>query len=162
MAKERGSVRIGPVSIFALVIMLCLAVLAVLSVTTANAGWALAQRQASFTADLYLNEQAGQQFLVNVDEQLASVRSGKTSTKQAMGQLKDSVQKLADEAQVGGTASVTGARTIAAQFTSAKGHMLLIKLDVRDDGTYQITNWQTTTADAEEVDDLKLWSGTST
>ena len=34
MAKPHGSVRIGPISLFTLIIVLCLAVLTVLSVTT--------------------------------------------------------------------------------------------------------------------------------
>lgn len=171
MSKERGSVRIGPVSIFALVIILCLSVLAVLSISTANAGWALAQRQASYTADLYDNEQAGQRFLMSMDDQLAKIRSGKLTTNQALTQLKASVQSLAEaactsqpesgvdtlEAETTATASVAGKR-ISAQFHSAKGHDLLIELEIRDDGTYQITSWKTTTStDAE--DEVKLWSG---
>ena len=43
------TVRMGPLSLFALVVALCLAVMAVLSVATANASMALAERQASFT-----------------------------------------------------------------------------------------------------------------
>ena len=35
-ARGRGSVRIGPISLFTLVIIVCLAVMAVLSVTTAQ------------------------------------------------------------------------------------------------------------------------------
>ena len=37
MAKPHGSVRIGPISLFTLIIVLCLAVLTVLSVTTSLA-----------------------------------------------------------------------------------------------------------------------------
>ena len=65
--RGRGSVRIGPISLFALVIILCLAVMAVLSVTTAQATYAAAERQASFTADTYANERAGQEFAADID-----------------------------------------------------------------------------------------------
>lgn len=171
MTKERGSVRIGPVSIFALIIILCLSVLAVLSISTANAGWALAQRQASYTADLYDNEQAGQRFLMSVDDQLAKVRSGKQTANQALAQLEDSVQSLAEaacaphpesgvdtlEAATTATASVAGKR-VSAQFHSAKGHDLLIELEIRNDGTYQVTSWKTTSSTSTE-DEVKLWSG---
>ena len=44
MAKSRGSVRMGPISLFALIIILCLAVMAVLAVTTAQASYTLTQR----------------------------------------------------------------------------------------------------------------------
>lgn len=148
MAKEHGSVRIGPVSIFALIIILCLAVLAMLSITTANAGWALAQRQASFTADLYENEQEGQQFLADVDAELAAVRSGNASLKQALGRL-----------EANGVATTSGERSLVAQFRTSKGHELRVELDVNDDGTYQITKWLTTTVSSDEADTLKLWSG---
>ena len=53
----------GPVSLFALVVALCLAVMAVLAVTTARASMALAERQAAFTADDYANETVGQELL---------------------------------------------------------------------------------------------------
>ncbi len=59
--RGRGSVRIGPISLFALVIILCLAVMAVLSVTTAQATYAAAERQALFTNDTYANERAAQE-----------------------------------------------------------------------------------------------------
>ena len=73
--RGRGSVRIGPISLFALVIILCLAVMAVLSVTTAQATYAAAERQASFTADTYANERAGQEFAADIDAALAPVRA---------------------------------------------------------------------------------------
>ena len=38
MNSTNGSVRIGPISLFTLVIILCLAVMAVLSATTAQIG----------------------------------------------------------------------------------------------------------------------------
>ena len=56
MERRPSTVRMGPISVFALVIILCLAVLGVLSVTSASAGSALAQRQAEFAADAYRNE----------------------------------------------------------------------------------------------------------
>ena len=77
MANERrvSTVRMGPISVFALVIILCLAVLGVLSASTATAGSSLAQRQASFAADDYCNEVAGQQLYAAADDALAPVRA---------------------------------------------------------------------------------------
>ena len=56
----------GPISLFALVVALCLAVMAVLAVTTARANAALAERQAAFTASDYANEAAAQELLARV------------------------------------------------------------------------------------------------
>lgn len=77
MANDRrvSTVRMGPISVFALVIILCLAVLGVLSASTATAGSSLAQRQASFAADDYRNEVAGQQLYAAADDALAPVRA---------------------------------------------------------------------------------------
>lgn len=76
MAKSHGSVRMGPISLFTLIIILCLAVMAVLAVTTAQASRALVQRQADATNQVYADEIAGQTFLAELDGALATVRAG--------------------------------------------------------------------------------------
>ena len=75
MERRPSTVRMGPISVFALVIILCLAVLGVLSVTSASAGSALAQRQAEFAVDDYRNEIVGQSFYAHADDVLAQVRA---------------------------------------------------------------------------------------
>ena len=71
MAREKGSVRIGPVSVFSLVIILGLAVLAVLSAATSHASNAEAQTQASFTASAYANDAVAAESLAAIDSALA-------------------------------------------------------------------------------------------
>lgn len=71
MAKPHGSVRIGPISLFTLIIILCLAVLAVLSLTTARAELSITERQAQTTTETYALETAGQEFVAAVDAALA-------------------------------------------------------------------------------------------
>lgn len=71
MAKPHGSVRIGPISLFALIIILCLAVLAVLSITTARAELSTAERQAATTTETYQLEMAAQGLVAEVDGALA-------------------------------------------------------------------------------------------
>lgn len=70
MAKPHGSVRIGPISLFTLIIILCLAVLAVLSLTTARAELSITERQAATTTETYQLERVGQTFLSEVDSAL--------------------------------------------------------------------------------------------
>ncbi|MEG1746734.1 MAG: S4A5 electrogenic sodium bicarbonate cotransporter 4, partial [Raoultibacter sp.] len=74
MTRSKGSIRIGPATIFALVILLCLAVLAVLAVTTAQATYAATDKQAHFSNDTYANETAAQEFVATMDATLAKVR----------------------------------------------------------------------------------------
>jgi hypothetical protein len=71
VAKPHGSVRIGPISLFTLIIILCLAVLAVLSLTTARAELSITERQAQTTTETYVLETAGQEFVAAVDAALA-------------------------------------------------------------------------------------------
>ena len=56
--SREENVRIGPVSVFTLIIIICLAVLAVLTISTANASLVLSQRQAVAAHELYLDETA--------------------------------------------------------------------------------------------------------
>lgn len=72
MARPHGSVRIGPISLFTLIIILCLAVLAVLSITTARAELSITERQAATTTGTYQLEVQGQEFVAAVDGALAS------------------------------------------------------------------------------------------
>ena len=74
MNERRGSVRIGPISLLTLIIVLCLAVMAVLAVTTSQATYAVAARQASFTEDTYENEASAQKFVAALDGFLARER----------------------------------------------------------------------------------------
>lgn len=71
MAKPHGSVRIGPISLFALIIVLCLAVLTVLSVTTSLAELSTTERQAATTTETYQLESVGQRFVADIDAALA-------------------------------------------------------------------------------------------
>ena len=75
MNSTNGSVRIGPISLFTLVIILCLAVMAVLSATTAQATYSAAEKQALFTNDTYQNEQAAQSAVAVIDAALEDVRA---------------------------------------------------------------------------------------
>lgn len=80
MAREKGSVRIGPVSVFALVVILGLAVLAVLSAATAHASYTEAQAQADFTRSAYVNDAAAAQALADIDAALAKAASAQEVT----------------------------------------------------------------------------------
>lgn len=80
MAREKGSVRIGPVSVFALVVILGLAVLAVLSAATAHASYTEAQAQADFTRSAYVNDAAAAQALADIDVALAKAALAREAT----------------------------------------------------------------------------------
>ena len=62
MAKQ-GSERIGPVSILVLIIILCLAVMAVLTLITSEAEESITVRQEESTTAFYANEAEAQEYL---------------------------------------------------------------------------------------------------
>lgn len=147
--RGRGSVRIGPISLFALVIILCLAVMAVLSVTTAQATYAAAERQADFTADTYANERAAQEFTADVDAALAPVRAAGGGLNAALAAV-DKVLPANSERD--------GA-TVRAEFTADSGRTLAVELDIQADATYVVKAWKATTLWTENGAGETLWSG---
>ncbi|MEG2024523.1 MAG: S4A5 electrogenic sodium bicarbonate cotransporter 4 [Gordonibacter sp.] len=150
-APRRGSVRIGPISLFTLIITLCLAVMAVLSVTTAQATYVAAERQALFTSDTYANERAAQEFTAKVDAALASVRAaggGQAEARAAVERILPAGAKL-DET------------TVRAEFTAESGRTLNVELIIEANATYRITAWKATTLWTDDSAGKTLWSGTA-
>ena len=183
MANERrlSTVRMGPISVFALVIILCLAVLGVLSASTATAGSSLAQRQASFAADDYRNEVAGQQLYAAADDALASVRAAGGDAAAAVAALEAALPDITAAAQEGfaegetaaasGTADESAAAepaptvqtsiesgTLSAHIQSSSGRCLDIQLEVQPDATLAVTAWKATTLWEEDDTDV-IWQG---
>lgn len=147
--QAKSTVRIGPISLFTLVIILCLAVLGVLAVTTAQATFAAAEKQAAFTTDTYENETAAQEFVAQIDAALAPVRESDGDSTAAL----EAVRKvLRAEATLDGS-------TVSATFSAESGRSLTIQLVIESDGTYEITNWKATTEWTDTGSGETLWSG---
>ena len=153
----------GPISVFALVIILCLAVLGVLSVTSASAGSALAQRQAEFTADDYRNEIAGQLFYARADDVLAQVRAQGGDAQAAAAALDAAVAQIAQEAssdagsQTTVSASLEGGE-LAVHIQAQSGRCLDIEFAIQPDATLSVAAWKATTLWTEDTTD-HLWTG---
>ena len=141
--------RIGPISLFALVIILCLAVMAVLSVTTAQATYAAAERQASFTADTYANERAGQEFAASIDAALAPVRAAGGGLAEALAAVRAALPADAELDE----------STVKAEFTADSGRALAVVLQIHADATYSVASWKATTLWTENGAGETLWSG---
>lgn len=149
MSQQTGSVRIGPISLFALLILICIAVLSVLAVTTAHASYASAEKQASFTTDTYTNEILGQKFVGQVDTVLTQTRASGGGRTEAMAALQSALPK---EAKIEDN-------TVQVDYTRASRRTLSITLSITDDAHYRITEWQATTLWEPETETETLWSG---
>ncbi|QOS68396.1 FixH family protein [Eggerthella guodeyinii] len=149
MSGSNSSVRIGPISLFTLVIILCLAVMAVLSATTAQATYAAAEKQALFTDDTYANERSAQSAVAAIDAALEPVRA-------ADGDL-DAALAAVDKALPAG-AQRDGA-TVHLTFTTPSGRTLDVELTITAHATYEISQWKATTQWTNDGPSATLWSG---
>ena len=110
MNDSQTSVRIGPISLFALIAVICLATLAVLSITTAGASLRLASLQADSMTQQYQAELAAQTFVANVDAGYADA----TLNAERLAAQKAAADKLAaDQAARAGQPAPTTSATPA-------------------------------------------------
>lgn len=167
--RANNSVRMGPISLFTLVVVLCIAVMSVLCFSLAHSSLTVAQRQADFATDSYANESAGQEFVAAVDEVLAGLRadagsgvpsggaagaaSGKAvviGKKSALAALKARGADLAP----GATLSF-GSDSVTADFLLPSSRRLYVELAIDDDATYRVVQWKQTTRQ-DKVDNNQL------
>lgn len=158
------NVRIGPISLFTLIIVLCLAVLAILSFSTAHASMVMAERQATATSELYIDEVAAQEFVSGVDAKLAQVRKAGGNRTDAVKAVSDALLDLRDAAQdaTNGQVEVTAGITesaVTARFECQNGRTLNIALTIQSDATYRIDTWKMSAVQNEPQPEGNLWTG---
>lgn len=162
-------VRMGPLSLFALVIIIGLAVLSMLVFSTANASLALSQRQADAVQAAYANEQVAQEFVAALDEVLVPVRSaveqGASADEAAPA---GAVQLVADEldelcavtrVKAGSAVDVSAEMqgdSVLASFASKDGQALNIAVTVSAEGVFHVESWKASSAHNEEEQAGKL------
>ena len=178
MARPHGSVRIGPISLFTLIIILCLAVLAVLSITTARAELSITERQAATTTETYQLEVQGQEFVAAVDGALASggetaleavlaeygiaVTAAPAGDAAAAGAVPAAGTTISDDDGGAGAITVSGTfdgELISATFAMDSGRTLAVVLRVSNNDTYTIEQWKTTTQWTDDGAGENLWLG---
>lgn len=186
MSESTKNIRIGPLSLFALIAMLFLSTLAVLSITTAEASLNLSTLQSDSMKQQYQAENAAQRFVALLDSRYSngSIITGPalpttTSDNSANAeQLIDSalsdgqsgdnaptspVDALAKEAaesvstNIVGTASISGS-TVTAQFTCLNGRILDIELTLGANNAISVDKWNMT-AIVNNAEAETLWSG---
>lgn len=161
-ASANAPVRMGMLNILMLVIALCLAVLAVLALSTARAGAALSDRQAANVRETYAVETAGQAFVAEVDAHLASLHAAGIPADRYLSAVERSLVLQEAEGIIctvhtlspaelddalgrpvtGEDASMLGA--LEAVFTGPTGHQLTCVLGVSEDGACTTLQWTTT------------------
>ena len=110
-------IKLGPVALLLTVITICLTVMAILTLTTAAADQAMANRFADSAQIRFSLEAEGQQFLQQADEQLSGG-----------GELQD----LPD---------VSAAGNSVEKVFEQEGYQLTIRLRPEGDSDYTVTRW---------------------
>lgn len=162
---HRGdNVRIGPISVITLIIVICMAVLAVLAASTSHASSTIAERQAEGYQTMYLNELAGQEFVAGIDDALAPVRRVSGSAAEGAAAVKQSLDKIcanaraAADGRVDCVADIKG-NTVTAEFVCEDTRRLNVAITIRDDATYRIEEWKSTSAQQDAQTTGTLWAG---
>ena len=145
-SQHKGRGRIGPISVFTLVIIVCLAVLSMLAFSTATASNTMAQRQASLAAGVYENETAAQEFLAGVDGVLAT--RGVGSVEPSLSSIIEAAEAAAD-GRVRATADISDG-VVHAEFVNEENRMLSVVLTIRSNNTYRIDAWNVVAVQNEE------------
>lgn len=170
--RANNSVRMGPISLFTLVVVLCLAVMSVLCFSLAHSSLTVAQRQADFATDSYANESSGQEFVAAVDEVLAGLSGDKAAAGPATGaEAADSAASTARPvigkesamaalrargAELAPKAKLSfGSDTVTADFLLPSSRRLYVELRINDDATYSVVQWKQTTRQ-DKVDNSQL------
>ena len=184
MAKTHGSVRIGPISLLTLIIMLCLAVMAVLTFSTAEASRSLTERQAGVVKTLYGDEMAAHRFMAAVDEFLVAEGGQEGFSTQtiadALPDFCEVASSLASDQGVhvdvtaqwltpenlGATAGVpvedvneNAVGGICMEASAETGRTLQMTLAITDRADYQLLSWKVMTVWTQEGTGETVWLG---
>lgn len=165
-SKSHGSVRIGPLSLLSLIIILCLAVMAVLSLSTAKAELNITRHQSETVRQTYRAQNAGEAFLYFLDLTLSHYRGEDGQLLYSYEAMMMAVENTLDAniAQaagwfdgIEGEGTITDNR-INMAFQADNGRRLDAVVIVNADGTYTVHTWKISTAWSTESSDT-LWSG---
>ncbi|MCI9129598.1 MAG: hypothetical protein HFJ65_04740 [Eggerthellaceae bacterium] len=184
-ASRRQATRLGALSIFVIVIGLCIAVLSVLSLASSQASARLSEKQAESVQQMYDLEQVGQTFCAHLDSWLKALSDSGADTNSALRVLTTRVSDAAvesasfvtlregDEIQVSNAEVLIGADfstmtgTDAGRypggafvtFTNQAGQQLICTVGITQDLGYQVLEWKMTRAWNEDAGNEKLWQG---
>lgn len=140
-------IRMGPITVIALLIIIALATLGVLSLTTARASNVAASKQDAAIQALYENEREAQQFLADLDAALEPARNSGLSAREAVASL--------SPGQLNG-AELDGI-TISKTFEN-DARALNVIIVVRNDLDYQVVSWKTESK-IDTAETVELWNG---
>lgn len=176
--------RMGVLDMFVVIIGICLAVLAVLALSTSMASLRLSERQTQSMQQIYDVDTAGQRFAADLDAKVQEVVLGGTAASDMLGaingELTDVVddvasasEKILIEADIRQPDQMTtpsedgstpfdvaqyigGVRVL---FTSEDGYLLTCLFGIDGKGTVEALTWKSTRIWDESAQNEQLWLG---
>lgn len=142
------NVRMGPLAVFTLMVVICLAVLAVLATATAHATVSLSERRAQATTEAYLDESVAQTFVAALDGELARNVPWEDAVAAARSTALEAVPAEAS-ATFALTATVDDDHCTAS-FDCGNDRRLEVVLLLGKDGVAAIDEWRMTTVTNDE------------
>ncbi len=159
MVQQRAGVRIGPLSIATLISVLLIATFSVLCITTANATYTMAERQAINTTETYQLDACGQKLLAAVNAQIANCTSATEATKtisENLDALEQQAIQTTDDEAITLDAHVNNT-TIAFTATMPSGKTLNGIIALSNNGTASVSEWKFSVT--QQPNEETLWSG---
>ena len=163
MDEQHRVVHIGPISLFTLVAWLGRAVLAVLAVSTANAMYALADRAALMMTQTYLADTYAQRFVAELAGVLADARGEGANAPSYVEERLDEIARAAernasmDDQGVQIDASMEEG-IVTAIIMTPEARKIDLRVNVLEDGTYEIAQWKSTSEIDTTGPEDQLWS----
>ncbi len=160
---SKDNMRHGLISLLTVVVVISIATAAVLTVATSHAMAALAERQATMTAEGYAAEQSAQTMLSQLDEELLASRQARESRQAILSRIENSMNGLlleACEPGVSATYTLDG-NVLTCTFVTEGGRSLEASVTIQDNATYAITAWRLTAVVQDNTSNDTLWTGST-
>ena len=156
-SHQGGGSHIGIAAIFALVVIVCMAVLAMLAISTAHSSLVLSERQAAAVQEVYRAETAAQTFVSEVDAVLTSSGTGavEAALPAICGTSQASTTGITVFASLG---TSNGSPAVFAEFETEGRRVLKVTLALTG-GTYRIDAWRMTAVVHDEEPMGTLYEG---
>lgn len=158
MTKKAEGLRVGPITLVALIAALLLAVLATLCATTANAQATMANRQATSLTEAYAIDSCGQRMVTGIEESLSQGDVAAALTTAKLDAIANNA-KAADGASDLNIESEYDGSTVSFTISAPSGKTLRAKV-TRENASVSVEEWKLTTA--QETPQDELWSSNNT
>lgn len=181
---QRASMRMGVLDLFVVIIGICLAVLAVLALSTSLASLRLSERQTQGMQSIYNVDTAGQRFAADLDGKVQEVVLSGAAAPDMLAAINLELTDVVDDVASASEGTLVEAEVrqpdqmaasfddelssldttqyiggVRALFTSEDGYLLTCLFGIDDKGAVEALTWKSTRIWDESAQNEQLWLG---